>query len=55
MVDRLGVHRMDEAEVVGDLCRVRQQLADPGAALAMTGEGELLGATGKLAWVASCR
>ena len=40
VVDRLGVHRLDEAEVVGDLRGVRQQLADPRARLAVLGELE---------------
>ena len=31
VVDRLGVHRADEAELVDDLGRLRQELADPGA------------------------
>ena len=35
VVDRLGEHRADDAQVVGDLCGVRQQFADPRAALAM--------------------
>ena len=29
VVDRLGVHRIDDADVVGDLAVVRQQVADP--------------------------
>ena len=32
VVDRLGVHRADDAELVDDLRRVRQQVADPRAA-----------------------
>ena len=39
VVDALGVHRADEAESVGHLGRVRQQLRQPGAAVAMLGEG----------------
>ncbi len=35
MVDGLGVHALDEAQVVGNLGRVRQQIAQPGAALAV--------------------
>ena len=35
VVDRLGVHRLDEAEVVHDLRGVRQEVADPGAGLAV--------------------
>ena len=34
VVDRLGVHRADDADLVGDLRGVRQQVADPLAALA---------------------
>ena len=41
MVDRLGVQRLDEAEVVGDRGGVRQQFADPRAALAVLLELEL--------------
>ena len=40
VVDRLGVHRADEAEVVDDLGGVRQQLADPRAACAVLREFE---------------
>ena len=41
VVDRVGVHRPDDAQLVDDLRRVRQQLADPGAGLAVTREVEL--------------
>ena len=41
VVDRLGVHRLDDAELVHDLGGVRQQFADPGARLAVPGELEL--------------
>ena len=52
VVDRLGVHRLDEAEIVGDRRRVRQQLADPGAALAVLRETcNLPATTGKLVCV----
>ena len=34
VIDRLRVHRFDEREIVGDLRRVRQQLADPCARIA---------------------
>ena len=34
VIDVLGVHALDEAELVGDRARVRQEVADPGAALA---------------------
>ena len=40
VIDRLGVHRLDEAEFVDDARGVRQQLADPGPALAVLGEAE---------------
>ena len=35
VVDLFGVHRLDDAEFIHDLGRVRQQLAHPGAALAV--------------------
>ena len=35
VIHRVGVHRLDEAEVVGDRRRVRQEVADPRAALAV--------------------
>ena len=38
VVDGVGVHAADEAHVVDHLGRVRQQLADPHAALAVLGE-----------------
>ena len=38
VVDRLGVHGADEAEVVGDFLRVRQRVADLHAAAAALGE-----------------
>jgi hypothetical protein len=38
VVDRLGVHRLDEAQPVGDSGRVGEELADPRAAFAVTGE-----------------
>ena len=41
VVDRVGVHRLDDGDVVDDLRRVRQQLADPGAGLAVPAELEL--------------
>ncbi len=40
VIDLLRVHRLDEAEVVHDLRRVRQELADPGARLAVLRELE---------------
>ena len=39
VVDRLGVHRLDDADVVGDRLHVRQQVADPGAVLAAAAAG----------------
>src|SRR4051812_25618603 len=35
VVDRFGVKRLDHTDIVDDFGRVRQQLADPSAALAM--------------------
>ena len=40
VVDAFGVHRADEAEPVGDLRRVGQKLAQPGAGLTISGEPE---------------
>ena len=40
VVDRLGVHRADEAKLVGDLRRERQQLGQGRAALAVASERE---------------
>jgi hypothetical protein len=31
VIDRLGLHRLDEAKIIGDARGVRQQFADPGA------------------------
>jgi hypothetical protein len=33
VVDRVGIHRLDDGDVVDDLGRMRQQLAEPGADL----------------------
>ena len=41
VIDRLGVHRLDDGDVVDDLRGVREKLADPGAGLAVLGEREL--------------
>ena len=41
MVDRLGVHRTDDAELVDDPCGVRKQLAHPEAVRAVLLELEL--------------
>src|SRR4029078_13150368 len=38
VIDRIGVHRLDDGDVVDDFCRVRQQLADPGACLTVLRE-----------------
>ena len=35
MIDLLGVHALDEANVVGDLPGVRHEVADPGTAFAI--------------------
>ena len=40
VIDRLGVHRLDEAHIVDDLAMVRQQIAEPRARLAMLRELE---------------
>ena len=40
VVDGIGVHRAHDANVVGNLCRVRQQVADPGTRFAMLLEAE---------------
>ncbi len=40
VVDRFRVHRLDEANLVGHLRRMRQQFAEPGPALAMLFEPE---------------
>ena len=48
MVDRLGVHRFDDADVVGDGLHVRQQVADPGAVLAAAAAGPHRGDDGEL-------
>ena len=40
VIDGFGVHRLDEAQVVDDLCRVRQQLADPRTGLSVLRELE---------------
>ena len=40
MIDRLRVHALDEAKVVRDARRVRHELADPGAALAVAREAK---------------
>ena len=52
VIDGLGVHRLDEAQLVRDLRRVRHQLADPRAGLAVLRELNSDGATGKLVCVA---
>jgi hypothetical protein len=40
VIDRLGVHRLDDGDVVDDLRRVRQELADPRARLPVLLERE---------------
>ncbi len=40
MIDRLGVQRLHDRDVVGDRPDVRQQFADPGTAVAVLGELE---------------
>src|SRR4051794_20598759 len=41
VVDRLGVHRADDADLVGNASRVRQEITDHRATLAPGLEGEL--------------
>lgn len=41
VIDRLGVHRLDEAQLVGDRADVRQQFADGRAALAVARHREV--------------
>src|SRR5688572_1273798 len=38
MVEQLGLARVNERDVIDDSCRVRKQITDPGAALAVTFE-----------------
>ena len=40
MIDGLGMHRAHDAQVVHDFCRVREQIAHPGSALALLAELE---------------
>jgi hypothetical protein len=40
VVDRFGIHRLDETEFVGDRCKVRHQFADPCSTLAVLFEFE---------------
>jgi hypothetical protein len=40
VVDRLGVHRADEAKIIGDAREVREQFAHPRPALTLAGEAE---------------
>ena len=47
MVDGLGVHRFDDAEIVGDLGCVWEEFAEPGSALAVLGELENRGGNRK--------
>src|SRR5262249_39217087 len=50
VVDRLGVHRFHDADVVGDRLHMRQEIADPGAVLTAFAAGPHGATTGKLAW-----
>jgi len=36
MVDGFSVHGFDHADIVDDACKVRERIADPGAAFAMS-------------------
>src|SRR4051794_26922003 len=47
VIDRLGVHGLDEAQVVDAAGRPRQQLADPGPAAPVAGEAEFRGSDGE--------
>ena len=47
VVDRLGVQRTDDANLVGDAARVREEIADDGAAFAAGFEGPLAGLDGE--------
>ena len=47
VVDGLGVHRAEHADLVRDAADVREEFADFGAALAVTGELETAGLTGE--------
>src|SRR5580765_6401618 len=49
VIDCFGVHRLDEAEIVGALAQVRQQLAEPRPAAAVLAKGEHGRDAGKLA------
>jgi hypothetical protein len=48
VIDRLGIHRTNHAQVVGDLGHVGQQFAHPHPALAVLGKSEDGGCHGKL-------
>ena len=47
VVDRLGLHRLDQAQLIGDLCGVRDQLAEPHSGLAMLPKFEQAGRGGE--------
>jgi hypothetical protein len=40
VIDRVGVHRLDDGQIIYNLRRVRQQLADPRARLSVLFEFE---------------
>ena len=48
MVDRLGVHRFNETEIVCNLRGMWEQLADPGTTLAVLCKLKLRGRDGKV-------
>ena len=39
VVDRFGVHRVDDAHIIGDLTVMRKDITDPLSTLAVLGEG----------------
>lgn len=41
MIDRFGMHRFNDGDVIGDFARVREQLAQPRSRLAMLRKLEL--------------
>jgi len=51
VIDRIGVHRVDEAEIVHDVGGVREKFAEPDAGLAVLGEFEDARRDGKLGLV----
>ena len=53
VIDGVGVQRPDDADVVGDLCGVRQQFAEPRAGLRRAASNlKIDGAVGNFVWYA---